>query len=120
MIATETMQRRSAIATAAALGIWMTQSGLFAPAAGADKMSAVAGRLGNACKLKVVEQFDVPMADARVSVGATLQDSIDSGAITMKDVKSSGLSFDWSVSGKAAKGYCNVDYNGTVKEFKQW
>jgi len=114
------MQRRTALATAVALGLCMAETGLVAPAARADKMSAVAGRLGNACKLKVVDQFDIPMADARVSVGATLQESINSGSITMKDVKASGLSFDWSVNGKTAKGYCNVDYDGTVKEFKQW
>ena len=114
------MQRSSSLALAAGIGLCLAQMSLLAPAARADKMSAITGRLGNACKLKVVEQFDVSMADARVSVGATLQESIDSGSITVKDVKASGLSFDWTVNGKQAKGYCNVDYDGTVKEFKQW
>ena len=115
-----TMQFRTSIAIAAALGLSLSQSTWLAGAAHAEKLTAVTGRLGNACKLKVVEQFDVPMADARVQLGATLKDSLDSGAMTMKEVKASGLSFDWSVTGKKAKGYCNVDYNGTVKEFKQW
>jgi hypothetical protein len=86
----------------------------------ANKLDAVTQRLGNACKMKVVEQFDVPMASARISLGATLKESLDSGAMTMKDVKASGLSFDWGVAGNSAKGYCNVDYDGKVTEFKQW
>ena len=93
---------------------------LISAPAQANKLDAVTQRLGNACKLKVVEQFDVPMASARISLGATLKESLDSGAMTMKDVKASGLSFDWAVAGKTAKGYCNVDYDGTVSEFKQW
>ena len=86
----------------------------------ANKLDAVSQRLGNACKLRVVEQFDVSMAEARISLGATLKQSLDSGAMTMKDVKASGLSFNWAVDGKTAKGYCNVNYDGTVNEFKQW
>ena len=86
----------------------------------ANKLDAVAQRLGNACKLRITDQFNVSMSEARVSLGATLKQSLDSGATTMKDVKSSGLSFDWSVTGKSAKGYCNVNYDGTVTEFKQW
>ena len=98
-------------------------AGLFtvisAPAL-ANKLDAVSQRLGNACKLRVVEQFDVSMAEARISLGATLKQSLDSGAMTMKDVKASGLSFNWAVDGKTAKGYCNVNYDGTVNELKQW
>jgi hypothetical protein len=105
------------------LGSLGLTSGLLiiqAAPAQANKLDAVTQRLGNACKLRVVEQFDVSMAEARISLGATLKQSLDSGAMTMKDVKASGLSFDWAVEGKSAKGYCNVDYNGTVSEFKQW
>jgi hypothetical protein len=93
---------------------------VFSAPAQANKLDAVTQRLGNACKLRVVEQFDVSMAEARISLGATLKQSLDSGAMTMKDVKASGLSFDWAVTGKSAKGYCNVNYDGTVSEFKQW
>lgn len=86
----------------------------------ANKLDAVAQRLGNACKLRVTDQFNVSMSEALVSLGATLKQSLDSGVTTMQDVKASGLSFDWSVTGQSAKGYCNVNYDGTVTEFKQW
>ena len=102
------------------LGATATLLAVASAPAEANKLDAVAQRLANGCKLRVVEQFDVSMADARVSLGATLKQSLDSGAMTMKDVKTSGLTFDWSVNGKSAKGYCNVDYDGNVKEFKQW
>jgi hypothetical protein len=102
------------------LGATATLLAVAIAPAEANKLDAVAQRLANGCKLRVVEQFDVSMADARLSLGATLKQSLDSGAMTMKDVKTSGLTLDWSVNGKSAKGYCNVDYDGNVKEFKQW
>ena len=72
------------------------------------------------CKNRVIEQFDVPNSDITVRLGATLQDDLDSGAITTKDLTEYGASFDWSVAGKDASGYCNVGGNGKVVEFKQW
>ena len=86
----------------------------------ANKLDVVAQRLGNTCKLRVTDQFNITMSEARISLGATLKQSLDSGAMTMKDVKASGLSFDWSVTGKSAKGYRKVNYDRTVTEFKQW
>ncbi len=94
---------------------------LIASAVVADSVTnAVIGRLGLGCKNRVIEQFDVPNSDITVRLGATLQESLDSGAMTADDLKADGASFDWSVAGKDASGYCNVDGQGGVTEFKQW
>lgn len=89
------------------------------PAAKADQMSATIGRLGKVCKERVISQFDVPMSDAGVRLGETMQQSIEAGDITMADVKRSGLSFNWEIRGKRINGYCNINYNGKISEFKQ-
>lgn len=105
-------------ALTAALALAAGGSPLIAPAH-AESMNATVGRLGKLCKMKVVDQFDVPMSDAGVRLGETLQQSIDAGEITMKDVKRSGLSFNWEIRGKSINGYCNINYNGKIEEFKQ-
>lgn len=81
---------------------------------------AVIGRLGQGCKSGVLEQFDVPNSDISVRLGATLQEQIDSGAMSADDLLRDGASFDWTVQGKSASGYCNVNGKGRVMEFKQW
>lgn len=86
----------------------------------ASDLNALIGELGLGCKNRVVEQFDVPNADITVRLGATLQADLDSGAMTAEDLKQYGASFDWSVAGKDASGYCNVDGAGKLTEFKQW
>lgn len=97
-------------------------AGLMAslPAIAGDATESVIGKLGLGCKNRVVEQFDVPNSDITVRLGATLQQDIDSGAMTAEDMKKDGASFDWEVNGKNASGYCNVDGSGNVTEFKQW
>jgi hypothetical protein len=40
--------------------------------------------------------------------------------MTAEDLKTKGASFDWEVSGKNARGYCNVDGSGDITEFEQW
>lgn len=105
-------------ALTATLAMLAGGSTLIAPVQ-AESMNATVGRLGKVCKMKVVDQFDVPMSDAGVRLGETLQQSINAGEITMKDVKRSGLSFNWEIRGKAINGYCNIDYNGKIEEFKQ-
>ena len=105
-------------AVATALSLAVASHGLVAPVR-ADQMSATVGRLGKICKMRVVDQFDVPMSDAGIRLGETLQQSIDAGEITMKDVKRSGLSFNWEIRGKSINGYCNINYNGSITEFKQ-
>jgi hypothetical protein len=91
-----------------------------APALADSATDALIGQLGLGCKNRVIEQFDVPNSDITVRLGATLQADLDSGAMTAKDLKQYGASFDWSVAGKDASGYCNVDGDGKVSEFKQW
>ena len=86
----------------------------------ASDLNDLIGQLGLGCKNRVIEQFDVPNSEITVRLGATLQSGLDSGAMTAEDVKQYGASFDWSVTGKDASGYCNVDGAGKVTEFKQW
>ena len=90
------------------------------PAIAGDETKAVIGKLGLGCKNRILEQFTVPNSDITVRLGATLQQDVDSGAMTAEDMKKDGASFDWKVSGKNASGYCNVDGSGNVTEFKQW
>ena len=87
----------------------------------AETVSGMVQKGGANCKMKAVEQFSVPMSDVSVSLGATLQDSIDKGDITVKDIKKDGLSFNWVVTrdGKKTEGYCNTNGKGNVTEFKQ-
>ena len=88
--------------------------------ASASDINALIGQLGLGCKNRVIEQFDVPNSDVTVHLGATLQSDLDSGAMTAEELRQYGASFDWSVAGKDANGYCNVDGAGEVTEFKQW
>ena len=94
---------------------------IIAPPVMADaKTDAVIGNLGLSCKNRVLEQFDVPNSDITVRLGATLQQDIDSGAMTTGDLKKQGASFNWEVGGKNVRGYCNVDGSGNITEFKQF
>ena len=84
------------------------------------KIQAVTERLGRICKNKVAETYtDSVMADITVAMGATLRHSIDSGEITLADIKKTGLSFDWKVKRKGPDphGYCNVEYDGSIDDF---
>lgn len=85
------------------------------------KIEARVGQWGKNCKNKVAEQFDVPMSDIQVSVGATMQQSIDAGEMTLNEIERYGLSFNWEVNSqyKSANGYCNTDGDGNVVEFRQ-
>ncbi len=91
------------------------------PASSDAKIQARIESWGKACKNRVAEQFDVPMSEIHVSVGATEKASIDAGQITLQDIQKYGLSFNWQVkhSGKQANGYCNTDGQGNVTECKQ-
>ncbi|MCP5158850.1 MAG: hypothetical protein H6974_01625 [Gammaproteobacteria bacterium] len=113
------MQTKNPLSLLAAV-LAFTSVLLTQPAIADAKTDAVIGRLGSACKTRVMEQFDVPNSDINVRLGATLQEQLDSGAMTGGDLKKNGASFDWSVSGKSAKGYCNVNGHGKIEEFKQW
>jgi len=85
----------------------------------ASETNDVIGMLGLGCKNRVSQQFDVPNSDITVRPGATLQQGINSGAMTAADLRRAGASFDWEVAGNDARGYCNVDGSGRVTEFQQ-
>jgi len=95
--------------------------GIVAQPASAETIKGMAQKGGANCKMKAVEQFSVPMSDVSVSLGATLQESIDKGDITLNDIKKNGLSFNWVVTrdGQKIDGYCNTDGKGKITEFKQ-
>ena len=111
-------QRRQ-LSTAAALAFGIIASLSFAPKANAETASGLISTWGKACKMKVVEQFDVPMSDAVVNIGATEKQGIDDGTISSKFIKKNGMSYNWEIRCKKISGYCNVNGKGTITEFKQ-
>jgi hypothetical protein len=110
---------RHVLNTAAVLGLVLTGYGVFVPNAHAQTVSGLSSKWGRACKMRVVEQFDIPDSDAVVNLGATEPKSIDEGNTSLADVQKYGLSFNWEVRGKKISGYCNVDGKGKITEFKQ-
>jgi len=103
----------------ACLGALVAVATISLPAAHAQTASGFATKWGQACKMKVVQQFDVPMSDAVVNLGATEQQSIDQGNTSLNDIKKYGLSFNWEIRNKKVSGYCNVNGKGKITEFKQ-
>lgn len=107
------------LASITGLGVLVATSGLWAPSATAQTAAGLTSAWGKTCKMRVVEQFDVPMSDAAVKLGATEQQGIDEGTISLADIQKNGLSFNWKIRGKKVAGYCNVNGKGTITEFKQ-
>lgn len=95
--------------------------GIAPQSAFAETINGMVQKGGANCKMKAVEQFSVPMSDVSVFLGETLQESINKGNTTLKDIQKDGLSFNWEVTrdGKKTEGYCNTDGKGNVTEFKQ-
>jgi len=89
------------------------------PSVNAQTSSGLIANWGKACKMRVVEQFRIPMSDALVTIGATEQQSLDEGKTSLADIKKYGMSYNWQVRGKKISGYCNVNGKGTITEFKQ-
>lgn len=82
------------------------------------KIDATLGRLGKVCKDKLMTRYPgVPMSDLRVTVGATLKKSLDSGAMGLKDLRQYGASYNWEVPSKKASGNCDVDAKGNITQF---
>lgn len=111
------MKRIAAIVSATLLGC---SPFVMAPAARADDDAKINARIaawGSACKNAVAAKYSkATMADISVKLGATLQQSIDAGSTTLKDIKQQGLSFNWTF--KKHNGYCNTDGDGNVVELK--
>lgn len=89
------------------------------PSASAQTASGLIANWGKTCKMRVVSQFDVPMSDALVNIGATEQQSLDQGNTSLADIKKYGMSYNWEIRGKKINGYCNVNGKGKITEFKQ-
>jgi hypothetical protein len=113
------MKTRAFLSAVAALGFGLVGSAMLTPNASAQTVSGLAVKWGQACKMKVVQQFDVPMSDAQVNLGASDQQGIDDGSTSMADIKKYGLSYSWQIRGKKINGYCNVNGKGKITEFKQ-
>lgn len=91
-----------------------------APALSDDqaKIDATLSRLAGACKTAVTTKIHgASMADVRVEVAASVQESLDSGDMGLSDLQRSGASFNWEVPSKKASGYCDVDAHGKVTQF---
>lgn len=93
---------------------------IFTPPALADNDARINARIaawGSTCKNAVGTKFPkATMATINVELGATLQQSIDAGTTTLKDIQQRGLSFNWTF--RKHNGYCNTDGEGNVVEFK--
>ncbi len=107
------------LGTAVGLGVLLATPGWLVPVASAQTAAGLTSAWGKTCKMRVVSQFDVPMSDAVVSLGATEQQGINEGTISLSSIQKDGLSFNWEVRGKKISGYCNVNGKGTITEFKQ-
>jgi hypothetical protein len=107
------------LCAAAALAFGIVASVSFMPNANAQTASGLITTWGKACKMRVVEQFDVPMSDAVVNIGATEKRSIDDGSTSLADIKKSGMSYNWEIRGKKVSGHGNVNGKGKITEFKQ-
>ena len=113
------MKTKQCISLASVVTITVLAGTALMPAAQAQTASGLISSWGKTCKMRVIDQFDVPMSDAGVSLGATLQQSIDQGETTLADIKKRGLVFNWEIRGKRINGYCSVNGKGKITEFKQ-
>jgi hypothetical protein len=61
-------------------------------------------------------------AEITVSIDAMLQESTDSGALTLADIRRSGLRRDWKVRrlDTDPHGCCTIKADGTIESFSQW
>jgi hypothetical protein len=63
----------------------------YTPNADAQIASGLISSWGKACKIGIVEQFDVPKSNAVVNIGATEKQSIDDRTTSTADIKKRGL-----------------------------
>jgi uncharacterized protein YfaP (DUF2135 family) len=92
----------------------------------ADQEAKIDARIaswGRNCKNTIAARYPkAVMAEIMVELGATLQQEIDAGSITLKDIKRNGLSFNYVVQREGRRehvGYCNTDGEGNVTEVQQ-
>jgi hypothetical protein len=107
------------LALAGGVAMVLVSGAELMPVAQAQTASGLIAQWGKACKMRVVSQFDVPMSDALVNIGATEQQSLNEGNTSLADIKKYGMSYNWEIRGKKINGYCNVNGKGKITEFKQ-
>jgi hypothetical protein len=81
---------------------------------------ALIDALGHQCEVEVMEKYDATDADVNVRLSASLRQDLDDGTMPAAELQAYGASFDWTVRGTGANGYCNVDGSGRITEFVQW
>ena len=113
------MKSKHSLLVASGFALSVLASALYVPAASAQTAAGLIANWGKTCKMRVVSQFDVPMSDAMVNIGATEQQSLDQGNTSLTDIKKYGMSYNWQIRGKKVNGYCNVNGKGKITEFKQ-
>lgn len=92
-------------------------AGSVTPAFADPQVDAILGHLGKVCKDKLMTKFPgVSMADLHVTVGATLQESLNNGSMSLKDLQKDGASYNVEVPGKHLSGYCNVSGKGKITD----
>ncbi len=70
------------------------------PAVNAQKASGLISAWGRTCKMRVVEQFKIPISDAQVTIGTTEQQSLDEGKTSLSDIKTYGMSYNWQIGAR--------------------
>ena len=120
------MRRLAFVAAALTAATSGLAAGLIAPVAQAGdddaKIEARVGTFGRNCKSAIADKFKAKsMADVEVTLAASLRASIDAGELSLADVKSYGLIYDFRVHqlpGKDPEGNCNTDGQGNVQEIR--
>lgn len=103
---------------AVSLGAALAAAALPALADQASQIEARIGSWGRNCKNAIaVKVPDATMAEISVSLSETTRSSIDAGDLTLKDIKTYGLIYNWKrrfSDGSALSGTCEVNGKGNV------
>lgn len=112
----------AAVTTALSSGsmVWMAPAGHAADEEA--KIEARVGNFGRNCKTAIASKYNAKtMADVEISLAASLRASIDAGELSLAEIKSNGLSYNFRVHhvpGHDPEGYCNTDGQGNVQEIR--
>lgn len=83
-----------------------------------EKIEARIATWGRTCKSAILAEVpNASMSDIHVTLSATTRKSIDAGELTLKDINTYGLIFNWQrpfSDGSALRGTCEVDGKGNV------
>jgi hypothetical protein len=99
------------------MAIVLVASSIPACANDQPSVESALDRLGQACKDKLITRFpDVPMADLKVTVGASFKEALDNGSMGLTDLQKSGAFYQIELPGKGS-GACGVNAQGEITEF---